>query len=259
MTAQEADSPLHNGSLDSHYPEVGETIAHNASMLYKHKKAFIQDLGHSLRALSAVLSGVLYLKDNTMIFFLLHQMLMLMLNHPLPMSALQNYSRIENRKVLARYLLTMVATANFLPFACHILFMRYYTHHGNQKYLYGSLSVQFVGEAAPASIVPILALDLMLATILYVFFHMKWVAEESEILDSKLSSNLLLNTDSAYSQHQIETDGSCGSVHLLTVDIFASIRQVLSYSDLDEYPENLSTSSNDPNPRAPPANMGSFV
>lgn len=259
MAAQDVDLALQRGFLDSQYPEVGETIVHDASTLYKQKKGFIQDFGHSLRAVSAILSGLLYLKDNTIAFFLLHQMLILMLDHPLPMSALQNYSRIENRRVLARYLLTMVAAANFLPFACHILFMHYYTHHQSQKYLYGSLSVQFVGETVPTSIFPILILDVILAITLYVFFHMKWVVEESEILESKLARNELYESENACSQHPIGSGGSCGSVELLTIDIYAGIKKVLSFSELDEYSENLNTTMNEENPTASTAHIGSFV
>lgn len=235
------------------YPSVEETIRHNAKCLHERKKLFLKDLKTSLAMSAITVSGLVYLKDNTIILLAARCTLVLLIGHKRGELESTPPTHDFTRFLISWYLVAGVLLLFLVLAACHIVFHRYYTRPVAS--LHGSFTVQFIGERCP-SILSLLVLDVLVAVLQLAYFHVSWAITTSDVYASGVSEH-----ESGVGG---ETDGFGGHVHLLTIDLHKSISEILLHDyqfGLGETttPEPYSVHEHPPRDSVPGLVPGAFV
>lgn len=215
---------------DQKYPTVEQTVSNNASVLYKRKKFFLEDLRQTVQYLGFILLAIVYLRDLSMVQLGMRAFSQFSISNPFP-TAHNILLSDENKRAISKFLLVGIIMGNGLCIIIHILFGRYSKSPYPDGYLYGGLTVQFIGERIPYSTWELLALDVLVLGVQLVFHSLMCETRDSEVLElKKLEVNFSdgETIDKAY----IESDGYNGNVYLLTIDFLKTSRKVLSYVDV---------------------------
>lgn len=208
--------------LSQRYPTVEQTLVNNHLVLYKRKKFFLADLRHTLKALGFVLLCLIYLRDISIMRFALRGFLQYTISNPYPLPASGISISDESKRALGRFLLISVLLANVMCFLVHLVFGVYDHSPSSDGFLYGSLSVQFMGERLPRTRWELLALDLLVFGVQIVFHDLMCATEDSVVVDKAFDGEM---------GRDAEGDGYGGNVCLLRVFLWDDIKRVLLYND----------------------------
>lgn len=210
------------------YPTVEETVTNNASVLYKRKKFFLQDLRKLAGTLGYLLIGLVYLRDLNMTSFLARTIVQHFLSDPFPplphILGIDGASQEEARSYVK---LVFILVSNGSAALFHLLTSTNKGSNVGDGLLYGGLSVQFIGEQPPTSVWELLILDASVFILQMLFHAITCGVDDLEVLQSV--STGVIDDESASISPEIVSNGYNGNVTLLTVDIFAHIKKVMLY------------------------------
>ncbi|KAK6458058.1 uncharacterized protein RJT20DRAFT_125965 [Scheffersomyces xylosifermentans] len=219
------------------YPTVEETVTNNASVLYKRKKFFLEDLRQSVKVLGFVLLGIVYLRDLSMLQLVLRAFSHYSISNPFPQPNPRVMLSDENKRAITVYLMMGLLTGNVFCILRHAIFGVYKKSPSADGYLHGGMFIQFIGERLPYSTLELLALDVLIFVVQLVFHSLMCVIDDSVVLESKRQELDFASGETIDKAH-IEGDGYNGNVFLLNVDFIASARKVMKYRDRFKYGSN---------------------
>lgn len=221
------------------FPTAEETQKNNASVLYKRKKFFLKDLRHHTEVLGFVMIIMIYLKDISMLRLALRGFCHYTLSNPYPRRYL--YTE-ESKKGLIKFLLISTFAINGFCFAMHLLFGAYKTNpFGDHNYLFGGITVQFIGERLPYGRIELLAFDVMIFIDQIILHNLMCFIDDSVVLQTKPVS---INDASDMSEREnYNGDGYNGDVNILKMYIIEDIKTIMSYENYfsSVYPESIET------------------
>lgn len=209
--------------LAQQYPSVEETVANNASVLYRRKKHFLGNLRQLVDGTGYVIIGLIYLRDILMFLAALKAFFHYCILNPYPTPSPTITVSDSAKKRMRRFILISVFGINFLCVVKHIILGPAELDDG---YLYGGLTVQFIGEKLPKSKLAVLLLDLLLFCVQLVYHSLMCCTDDSEVLKT---TPLLISEDDTLCRLEIEADGYNGNVSLITVDLFQGIVDTMAY------------------------------
>lgn len=214
----------HSDFDNQRYPTVEETVANNASVLYKRKKFFLKDLRNLASTLGYVLIGLLYLRDLSMLFFVARTMLHHYLSDPFPppphIFGLDTPQQAEAR---AYGKMVFILFFNVLAFLYHCFAVASGRQMAGDGLLHGGLTVQFIGELPPATKWENLALDVLILC-LQVFYHLITCGvDDLEVLQAKP----VQEDGTGCVSLEVVSNGYNGNVTLLQIDILSHMKKTL--------------------------------
>ncbi|CAK7910099.1 hypothetical protein CAAN1_21S02014 [[Candida] anglica] len=232
-----------NSFTEMRYPPASEIIVNNASVLYKRKKYFLEDIRRICHVMGFVIIAIVYLRDLSFLRFVVRALTQYFISNP--------YSKMNERMVIpdeikrirAKALLIGILGSNTFCILTHLLFGVYTKSPSDRDivtggtggaagYLYGSMTVQFIGESLPFSRFELILMDLVILLIQVTYHSLMCVIDVSSVLEPK--RDLLDEGNASY-----EADGYGGNVDLVDIDVIANVRLVLGYSDRAEMPPQL--------------------
>lgn len=245
------DSQLHphTSEFDSQtYPTVEQTIINNASVLYKRKKHFLGDLRQLLNGLGMVLISIVYLRDMSMLGFILRAFSHYSLSNPFPVTDPSMMLAETSKQVLTKFLLIVVIASNVLIGTIHMVFGAYTKSPSPDKYLHGGATIQFLGERVPYSRMELISLDLLIFFIQLVFHNLMCVTDDSEVLQTK-APQVNFEDEFAVDRSEIEGDGYSGNVSLIHIHLGKDLRHILTSLVRIQFPQRavLETVEDTPN------------
>lgn len=241
------------------YPTEEQTIVNNASILYKRKKYFLQDLRSSVKFLGFVLLGIVYLRDLSMLRFGIRAFAHYSLSNPFPTPSMNMTVSDESKKALSKFHFVMVLSVNSFCCLMHLVFGSYKTTLSPDGFLHGGMSIQFIGERLPYKNIELIVLDICIFFIQMVYHSLMCMTDDSEVLETKLPQ---INTESNIEQSEYEElqgDGYGGHVRLLTIDVLGNARKVLLYKGRLQMQPLILTQDTTTLEGQPPPIPGSFV
>lgn len=242
------------------YPTTEEIIENNASVLYKRKKFFLEDLRRIFKGIGYILIALAYLRDISMFRFIIRGFAQFSISNPYPVPSPNVILSDENKRAMAKFLLLGVFASNLFCFVCHLIWGAYKiapqvllsaevnSSHGflagssSNDYdvtqgfgsgvlnmLYGGLTVQFIGERLPYSRLELLVLDFFIFVVQITYHGLMCVVDDSRILQTMKKSNGNNDDEENYMSPAIRDDGYNGNVDLLSLDIVSNVKKVLKY------------------------------
>lgn len=212
------------------YPNPQETITNNASTLYKRKKFFLSDLRHSIKFIGFVMIILVYLRDLSMVQMATRGFSHYTLSNPYPSTHLYTD---ESKKGLAKFLLIKIFFINGFCIFMHLVFgVPTETVAEGDHYLYGGMTVEFIGERIPTGRLELLVYDVLILGCQMVLHNLMCFTSDSEILSVKPEQNV---PDDLMAKPYNYLDGYNGNVVLLNIDIVKSVKTVMSYENLGLY------------------------
>ena len=207
------------------YPTLEESVAHNASVLYKRKKFFLHDLRTMIKVCGYLLLGLIYLLDMSLIFLIIRAFTHYTLSNPFPNPQMRFIFTDSSRGAIAKFLLVSVITLNVLCFLIHLVYGAYDSTKGD-GYYQGGLTIQFIGENPTAYRIKLLFLDLFLFFMQLIYHSLMCVIEDSQVLEKNnnpdLTHDSLLDRNEEYMEN-----GYSGCVTVLSIDLLKNVKTVL--------------------------------
>ncbi|KAF3990901.1 hypothetical protein FT663_02974 [Candidozyma haemuli var. vulneris] len=213
------------------YPTVEETIINNASVLYRRKKHFLTNLRQLVDGTGYVIIGLIYLRDISMFFAALRAFIHYCISNPYPTPSPAITVSDTTKKRMKKFILTSIISINTICFLKHLLFGVYTEPVTDDGYLYGGMTVQFIGEQLPKSRLALVCLDLLIAFIQIVYHNLMCCTDDSEVLKT---TPLEINEEDTSCRSEIEADGYNGNVSLIALDIFDGMVETLSYVEMGQ-------------------------
>ncbi|KAK6465067.1 hypothetical protein DFJ63DRAFT_310171 [Scheffersomyces coipomensis] len=221
------------------YPTIEQTLVNNASVLYKRKKFFLEDLRQSAKFIGFAIIGIIYLRDISMLRLAIRAFIQYSISNPYPTASVRVMVSDENKRALTKSLLLGIITANGFCILIHLLFGVYKKSPSADGYLHGGMSVQFIGERLPYSTFELLVLDLLVFFIQLTYHSLMCVTDDSIVLESKKPDLNLNEEEQIIDKAHIEGDGYNGNVLLMSIDLTGNVRKVLRYEDRFSSPTSL--------------------
>lgn len=230
------------------YPTPEETAVNNVSVLYKRKKFFLTSLRHDVKIIGFLLLTIVYLRDISMLRFIIRGFLQYTLSNPFPATHL--YTE-ESKKSLIKMLLLSVFFINGFCVIIHLIFGSFSSNPIGGHYLYGGMTVEFIGERTPINRLELVIYDLVIMFCQLVLHTIQCFVDDSEILLVKRSDTDSLTDptdDSNVLMKKLsdDNDGYNGKVMLISIHLLDSIKTVMSYEtslQFDAYNPDLTTES----------------
>lgn len=220
MSAPTFASDFHN----QRYPTVEETVRENASVLYRRKKFFLQDVRKLAGTLGYVLIGLVYLRDLSISSFLARTLVQHFLSDPFPPPQ-QLLMENENQEEARAYVkLVFIFTFNASAMIFHLLSGKL-TVRGGDGLLHGGLTVQFIGERPPTSRWELAILDAFIFLDQILYHGLTCGIDDAEILHTKCPQ--IEGDDSVCPE--VVSNGYNGNVTLVTLDILAHVKKVVLF------------------------------
>lgn len=219
-----SEATLASDFYNQRYPTVEETVRDNASVLYKRKKFFLQDVRKLAGTLGYVLIGLVYLRDLSISSFLARTLVQHFLSDPFPPPEHLLMESANQEEARAYVKLVFIFTFNASAMIFHLL-SRTLTVRGGDGLLHGGLTVQFIGERPPSWRWELAILDLLIFLDQILFHGLTCGIDDSEILHTKCPQ--IQNDDTVCPE--VVSNGYNGSVTLVTVDIFAHLKKVMLF------------------------------
>lgn len=212
------------------YPTVEETITYNASVLYKRKKYFLGNLRLLFDGLGYVIIAMVYLRDVSFSFCFLRCFVHFCISNPYPAPTPTMTLDETTKKRMSKFLLVSVIGLNAWCFIWHLLLGVYTKSSSEADFLYGSVTIQFIGEGLPYSRFGVLMLDLLCFLVQVAYHSLQCATDDSEVLKASV-----VNEETTANRLEIEADGYNGNVSLITIDLWESAKQTLSFRNEDNY------------------------
>lgn len=206
-------------------PNREEITKNNASVLYKRKKFFLKELRHSVKFIGFVLIGIVYLKDLSILRFILRGFSQYTLSNPYPTPHIYTD---ETKRGVTKSLLISIFGINGFCLLMHLIFGVYKKSPAGESYLYGGMSVEFIGENPPLGRLELMTYDAMIFFVQIILHCLMCVIDDSVILHQSVINDGDDTIDHTYHPHY-HSDGYNGRVMLLNLDILGSIQTVLNY------------------------------
>lgn len=222
------------------YPTVEQTIQNNSSVLYKRKKFFLGELRQTVYMAGYVILLIIYLRDISMLRLVLRAGLHQVVSDPYsPYRFANTVVPDKQKRATTRFLLMNVLGLNVFCIMVHLVFGVYSLSLSMDNYLHGGLSVQFIGERLPSSRLELVALDLLVFAIQLIHHYLTCVVDDSKVLATKNEEHPLRPIVSegmgSFQMPHADEDGYNGNVHLLTIDVVQSIKDVMAYEERYQY------------------------
>lgn len=213
------------------YPSPEETIINNNSTLYKRKKYFLGEVRHSMKFIGFLIIIMVYLRDISMVQLAIRGFCHYAVSNPYPSSHL--YTE-ESKKGLAKFLLISILTVNGFCGMMHLVFGVETESPSGSDYLYGGMTIEFIGERLPTGRLELFVYDMIILFDQLVLHTLMCFVDDSEVLTVKPSrlQQEAEGTDDLMTKPYDYSDGYTGDVMLLTIDLVKSIRTVMSYENL---------------------------
>lgn len=244
------------------FPTDEQTIINNASVLYKRKKYFLQDLRSSVKFLGFILLGIAYLRDLSMLRLGIRAFTQYSISNPYPTPSMRVSISEENKKALTKFLLIGIFSGNSFCFLMHLLFGSYQDSDSSNGFLHGGMTIQFIGERVPYSTLELILLDIGIFCVQVIYHSLMCMTDDSKVLEIKHPHTNTENSIDSIDDSELEGDGYNGNVQLLTIDVLGNIRKVMMFKErfqiqASTFSEQAPESAPEP---APPHPMpGSFV
>ncbi|SGZ58024.1 CIC11C00000002166 [Sungouiella intermedia] len=219
------DTSFASDFQNQRYPTVEETVRDNASVLYKRKKFFLQDVRKLAGTLGYVLIGLVYLRDRSISLFLSRTLVQHYLSDPFPppLHLLLDTANQEDARSYAKLVFIMTFNASAIIF--HFFFGDTHVRSGGDGLLHGGLTVQFIGERLPTSVWELVFLDCLILLDQLLYHGLTCGVDDAEILHIK--SPVIEGDDNVCPE--VVSNGYNGNVTLVTLDIFAHFKKVLLF------------------------------
>lgn len=244
MTLNDLESQLRDFQTQT-CPTVEQTVQNNASVLYKRKKFFLGELRQIIYMSGYIILLIIYLRDISMLRLVLRAGLHQVISDPYgPYRYSNTVVPDKQKRATTRFLLMNVFGINLFCFIIHLFFGVYSKSLSKDNYLHGGLSVQFIGERLPSTRLELMSLDLLVFAIQLVHHNLVCVVDDSKVLATKTPSAedvapVLRPSASgglgSFQMAHADEDGYNGNVHLLTIDLFHSIKEVIAYEERYQY------------------------
>ncbi|KAG5417658.1 hypothetical protein I9W82_005294 [Candida metapsilosis] len=190
------EQELHNFQTQK-YPTLQETILNNRKVLAKRKKFFIADLKQSVQLIEIVTIVIIYLRDLSFFKLFLRSIIhftILSINPDYISKYYTNsYSSLVHTKTMIKMSFRGVLSINCFCFLMHLIFGVYSKSPSNSGqngdeaigYLYGGLTVQFMGERLPFCRVELMGLDLVVFGAQLVLLYLHGVVGNEEVFEEE--------------------------------------------------------------------------
>lgn len=213
------------------YPTDEQTVVNNASVLYKRKKFFLEDLRLSVKFLGFIFIGLIYLRDLSFLRLVLRAFTQYSISNPYPAPHMRVSISEESKRALTKFLLVGVIAGNIFCFATHLIFGSYRVSPYPDGFLHGGMTIQFIGERLPYTKLELLVFDVSVFFVQIIFHSLMCVTDDSEVLASNNTQTTPDYEEYALVRPEIEGDGYSGNVHLMTIDFIGNIRKVMSFHE----------------------------
>lgn len=236
-------------------PTPQQTVQNNNSILIKRKRFFLSDLKESIQFLEIFLIVLIYLRDLSFLKLLIRATVHLSILNIDP----KIISRITNipedyKKSLTKVSLRGVIIGNLFCIFWHLIFGVGSSYSNDKGYLYGGITIQFIGDRIPFNRFEVILLDILVFLTQLIFHNLFGVVNEKDVFEIK-QVNEENGNDEVDEDERIydEGDGYNGNVELLTIDLLGNIKKVMNYK-ISLQPINLNNESTQmpgafPNPR----------
>ena len=190
------EQELHNFQTQQ-YPTLQETILNNRKVLAKRKKFFTTDLKQSVQLIEIVTIVIIYLRDLSFFKLFLRSIIhftILSINPDYISKYYTNsYSSLVHTKTMIKMSFRGVLSINCFCFLMHLIFGVYSKSPSNSGqngdeaigYLYGGLTVQFMGERLPFCRVELMGLDLVVFGAQLVLLYLHGVVGNEEVFEEE--------------------------------------------------------------------------
>ena len=235
-------------------PTLQQTTQNNHSILVKRKKFFLTDLKESIQFLEIFLIILIYLRDISFFKLLIRTTIHLSIINinPSIISRMTNIPE-DYKKSLTKVALRGVILGNLFCMFWHLIFgiQNGDKNISGNEYLYGGITIQFIGDRVPFNRFEVILLDLLVFITQLIFHNLFSVINDDDILQINQTSQVEVAEDDE--RVYDEGDGYNGNVQLLTIDILGNIRKVMSYK-INLQPINMNNEGTQmpgafPNPR----------
>lgn len=213
------------------YPTVEETIINNASVLYRRKKHFLTNLRQLTDGIGYVVIGLIYFRDILFFFLVIRLFTQYCISNPYPTPSPTITISDAAKKRMNKFILVCILSSNVVCFLRHLLFGVYTESPYEDGYLYGGMTVQFIGEQLPKLRIPLLGLDVLILFIQIVYHSLMCCTDDTEVLKT---TPLDIDDNDTTPRSDIEADGYNGNVSLIAIDIFAGMAKTLLYNERGE-------------------------
>lgn len=217
------------------HPTVEETIVNNVSTLYRRKKHFLGDLRRLMGTLGYVFIAMAYLRDFSLVLFILRCTLQFLLSEPFPNVGPEFGSTFNIKEGQARFLMRSVLIFNGICLFMHLIFPLPVSLLPSGHYYYGSSSMQFIGESAPCTSWGILAYDVATFFLQLVYHALMCGTDDLEVLSVSIPEN----SSDEFGSVSLEavSDGYNGNVTVITIDVLANVKSCFKAPTLPEIAE----------------------
>lgn len=140
----------------------------------------------------------------------------------------------ESKKGLAKFLLISIFTVNGFCAMMHLVFGL--DANPVNGYLYGGMTIQFIGETRPIGRLEVFAYDVMMFLCQLILHNLMCFVDDSEILS--VTTTRAETTDDLMTKPYDYSDGYNGNVVLMAIDIVKGVRTIMSYTHLGIYDSN---------------------
>ncbi|ODV67463.1 hypothetical protein HYPBUDRAFT_152394 [Hyphopichia burtonii NRRL Y-1933] len=219
---------------DQRYPTVEQTIVNNASVLYKRKKYFLQDLRQSVNGILYIFNGLIFLKDMSVLCLACRCFIQHTIHHPSV-----GWSIIENKKSLMCFTILRIIFLNLVFLVVHVISGVYQKEHLLDNYLHGWITIQFIGEGPPSSRYSLVILDLCTFFLQLAYHSLVLCTDDSEVLQTRRPDMNLDGDDYYLNRLESEGDGYTGNVSLIKLDLVKNFMEVFdseNYGKIDPGP-----------------------
>ncbi|KAI5952982.1 hypothetical protein KGF57_004098 [Candida theae] len=175
-------------------PTLEQTISNNRQVLSKRKKFFTTDLKQSFQLIEIVLIVIIYLRDLSFFrLFLRSAMHFSILNiNPDYVSRYYSFST-HHVKTMIKMSFRGVLAINCYCFLTHLIFGVYSKSPGSSGrsgeetvgFLYGGLTVQFMGERVPCGRLELMGLDLIVFGAQLILLYLHGVLGNEEVFEEE--------------------------------------------------------------------------
>ncbi|RCK66659.1 hypothetical protein Cantr_02952 [Candida viswanathii] len=229
----------------SKLPTPQQTTENNHAILAKRKRFFLTDLKESIQFLEIFLIVLLYLRDRSFTKLLIRSTIHLSIININPHIIARMSGGLaangggggadvpeEYRKSLTKVALRGVIIGNLFCLFLHLVFGVGTEGYDEDGYVYGGITIQFIGDRVAAwGRLEVVLLDCLVFLTQLVFHSLFGVINEDEVIELKQRGVEEEEEQEEGESVRIcdEGDGYNGNVQLLTIDILEDIKKVLSY------------------------------
>lgn len=200
--------------LTQRLPNDDQTRTANKQSLYKLKKLFLQDMRQSFQALGYILMLLQYLGDNSLVLLIFKS------NMHYRASLARGKDKVTGADEAVLIGQRIIGTYIFSAFY-HIIF-GIFIPVTSDRFLHGSLTIQFIGEAPSSSTLLFLVYDVFTFAIAWIYFILMCQVEDLEILQPSEPS-LSQEVENHHTRQQLDGNGLTGNVFLMTIKPIESL------------------------------------